>query len=86
MYFWRTLDHQEVDLLIENKGKLIAAIEIKSAARVSNQYLSGLRSFATHYPGVPLYAVARVPEAYDENGVTVLPWEKYLSSLADWLR
>lgn len=85
IFFWRTKDDQEVDLLIENKGKLIAAIEIKSSTKVTKEYLSGLRSFSEEYPNVPCYAVARVPEAFNVDSVNVLPWEKYLKELQRWL-
>ncbi len=85
LYFWRTKDDQEVDLLLENKGKLIAAVEIKSSTKVSRENLSGLKSFSEEYPQVPSYVVARVPEAYELDFVSVLPWEKYLVKLQSWL-
>ena len=86
LYFWHTLDDKEVDLLIENKGKIIAAIEIKSSTKVSLNYLSGLKAFASYYPDVPRYVVARVPESYSENGITILTWQQYLDQLCEWLK
>lgn len=85
VFFWRTKDGQEVDLVIERRGRLIAAVEIKSSTRVTGEYLSALKAFNADYPGVPRYVAARVAQAYDLEGITVLPWERYLQELAGWL-
>lgn len=45
LYFWRDAKGNEVDLLMEN-GPDIAAVEIKSGATVSRDYLKGLRTFS----------------------------------------
>ncbi len=85
IFFWRTKDGQEVDLLIENRGKLIAALEIKSSTKVTKEYLSALNSFNQDHPNIPRYVVARVPQAYDLDGITVLPWQRYLAEMPTWL-
>jgi predicted AAA+ superfamily ATPase len=85
-YFWRTKDGQEVDLLIENRGNLIAAVEIKSSSVITPQYFSGLRAFSDEYPHIPRYIVADVQEAFQlDNLATVLPWSEYLRLLEKWL-
>ena len=87
IFFWRTKDNQEVDLLIENRGELIAAVEIKSSSVITPQYFSGLRAFAEEHPTVPRYIVADVPESFQLQGLaTVLPWREYLGLLNKWLR
>jgi predicted AAA+ superfamily ATPase len=87
IFFWRTKDDQEVDLLIENRGELIAAVEIKSSSVITPQYFSGLRAFAEEHPTVPRYIVADVPESFQLQGLaTVLPWREYLGLLNKWLR
>jgi predicted AAA+ superfamily ATPase len=87
IFFWRTKDDQEVDLLIENRGELIAAVEVKSSSVITPQYFSGLRAFAEEHPTVPRYIVADVPESFQLQGLaTVLPWREYLRLLDDWLR
>lgn len=85
IFFWRTKDGQEVDLLIESRGQLVAAIEIKSSTKVSMEYLSGLSAFHEEHPKVPRYVVARVPKVYDLNGIQVLPWESYLNIVTELL-
>jgi predicted AAA+ superfamily ATPase len=86
-FFWRTKDGQEVDLLIEDRGVLIAAVEIKSSSVITPQYFSGLRAFADEHPSVPRYVVADVPEGFElQDLATVLPWREYLMLLDRWLR
>lgn len=85
-FFWRTKDGQEVDLLIEDRGEIIAAIEIKSSAIVTIQHLSGLRAFAEEHPKIARYVVAEVPHSYVIEGLaTVLPWREYFKLLKGWI-
>jgi uncharacterized protein len=83
--FWRTKDDMEVDIIIESRGTVKAAVEIKSSERVSEQYLKGLLAFQADHPNVPCYVVAKVPERYMVRSVTVLPWAQYLRELESWL-
>lgn len=86
-FFWRTKDGREVDLLIEDRGALIAAVEIKSSSVITPHYFSGLRTFAEEHPTVPRYIVADVPESFElQDLATVLPWREYLVLLDRWLR
>lgn len=87
LFFWRTKEGQEVDLLIEKHGVLIAAIEIKSSSVITPQHLSGLRAFAEEHPNVPRYIVANAPEKFEIKDVgTVLPWRDYLKFVQRLLR
>ena len=63
IYFWRTNHGAEVDLVIEKYGKIVGAFEIKSQSRIAGAHLSGLRSFRSEYPDVPLYVIAMVENA-----------------------
>lgn len=86
LYYWRTRDDLEVDLIIENRGKVIAAVEIKSSSRVTAEHLSGLHAFGEEHPQVARFVAAQVDEPFELNGTTVLPWEKYLSEVVTWLK
>jgi predicted AAA+ superfamily ATPase len=86
VYYWRTNHGAEVDLLIEKHGSLRAACEIKSTAQVASADLSGLRSFRDDNPTVPCFVIAQVPHAYELNGIKIVPWPIFLTSmLKDWL-
>ncbi len=83
LHFWRTNHGAEVDLLIEKHGKLVAAFEVKSTARIAGAHLSGIRAFREEHPRVPCAVVCTAPHAYEEGGVRILPWQRYLRRLPD---
>jgi len=78
MYFFRTSDGAEVDLILEKHDKTIA-IEIKSSALP--QKLSGIRSFLKDHSVSSALCVCGTPRVYEQNGVRFLPWQKYIQSL-----
>ena len=81
LYYWRTNNGAEVDLLIEAHGDLAAAIEFKSRSTVSGADLSGLRCFREDHPQVPCYLVCTAPEPFRLDFAEVLPWRGYLGLL-----
>lgn len=85
LFYWRTNTGAEVDLLIEKHGKIIAACEIKASRSVGGADLSGLRAFSEDYPKTKLFVISNVPEAYEREVVLVLPWQKYLQNLKQFL-
>ena len=86
IYFWRTNVGAEVDLLVEKRGGLTAAIEIRASASVSGADLSGLRSFRQVHPEVPLTVVSTAPEPFTLDGVDILPWRQFFERLPELLR
>ena len=50
LYYWRTNTGAEVDLLIEQSGKLTGAYEIKWSKTITTAQLTGLKSFQEDYP------------------------------------
>jgi predicted AAA+ superfamily ATPase len=86
LYYWRTHNGAEVDLLIERHGRLRLAIEVKAKSRVAGADLSGLRSFGDAHPRVRRVVVAEVPEPYRLGGVEVLPYGAFFDRLPRWLR
>jgi hypothetical protein len=74
--YWRTAAGEEVDFVIEWKGRLLA-IEVKAAGRVGTRDASGIRSFLGEYGkraigGVVLYTG---DEAFRlAEGVVAAPW------------
>jgi len=81
LWYWRTNNGAEVDLLVELDGRLVAAVEFKSRSTVSRADLSGLRSFHGDCPEVPCFLVCTAPEPFQLDLVQVLPWRMYLESL-----
>lgn len=85
LFYWRTNQGAEVDLLVEKHGRLRLAVEIKAKRRVAGADLSGLRSFHDAHPGVPCVVAAQVPEEYRLGDALVLPHRTFLDRFADWL-
>ncbi len=85
MYYWRTSNGAEVDVVIEKHGECIAAFEIKPTSRVAGADCSGLRSFAQDYPEASFNIVCPARNTFTIGNVQVLPWQEYLSMLDRWL-
>ena len=83
LYFWGTNHGAEVDLVIEKYGKIIGAFEIKSQSHITGAHLTGLRSFRSEYPDVPLHVIAMVEDSYRIEDVLVVSWKRYLEELVE---
>jgi predicted AAA+ superfamily ATPase len=84
LFYWRTNHGAEVDLILERRGKAVAALEIKYSESVTSASLKGLKPFREENPDVPCMVVARVPQAFMLDGFEILPWRDYLEKLDDW--
>lgn len=82
LFYWRTSQGAEVDLLVRRRNAFVAAIEIKLSSRVDRSHLRGLRSLKQDYPAIPCYVVANTPQPFSLGDVTVLPWQHYLRELS----
>jgi predicted AAA+ superfamily ATPase len=83
LWFFRTHNGAEVDLLLEKHDRLQLAIEIKSGRRIAGADLSGLRSFREAHPSVPALVVAPCREPYRVADVDVVPIGEYLARLEE---
>ncbi len=81
LFFWRTGAGAEVDLVVEQRGRPVAAFEMKARKRVAGADLTGLRAFREEYPKVPLAMVCDVPEPHELEGVRIMPWGAFLAAL-----
>ena|SRR5436309_1746043 len=81
MFYWRTNQGAEVDLVIERHGSLRLAAEIKAKRRIASADLPGLRSFGQAHPGVSRVVVSEVPEEYRLEDVLVLPYRRFFERL-----
>jgi predicted AAA+ superfamily ATPase len=83
LYFWRTNMGAEVDCVVENHGKLVAACEIKSSRVIDGRDLSGLKSFRDDNPDTPCFVASITDVPYEKNGVRILPWPRLIQELAE---
>ena len=82
LFFWRSLLRLEVDFVIAEGQKPVAAIEVKASRSVSQQDLKGLRAFAEDWPRVRRVVVSLEPHPRTtEDGVEIVPVEAFLARL-----
>jgi len=75
LWYWRTSQGEEVDLLIERGGRFIA-IECKYAENVDRNALKGLNAFGKIYGKKSLiggYIASRTPRPYTLDNISVVP-------------
>lgn len=85
LYYWRTANQVEVDLVLYG-SRGVVAFEVKRARRIADQDLRGLRSFLRDYPMARAYLIygGTEPQYFDQ--ITVLPMEQCLRELPELLR
>lgn len=81
LYYWRTNTGAEVDLLLEQEGKLTGAYEIKWSKTITAAQLTGLKSFQQDYPDVPCHVVCNTDEPYRIGSILVMNWKQFLQNL-----
>ena len=80
MFYWRTSNGAEVDLVLDT-GKKLIAVEIKSGRNLRFQDLTGLRSFKEDHPQSDLLCVCQADRPFTLNGIRCLPWRDFFSDL-----
>jgi predicted AAA+ superfamily ATPase len=75
--YWRSKNGQEVDFLIGTK----TAIEVKSATKVSNRDMKGLRYFAEENVFQNFILVSQDPTSTRTGNYQALHWKKFLADL-----
>jgi predicted AAA+ superfamily ATPase len=78
LYYWRTNTGAEVDLLMEQSGKLTGAYEIKWSKTITSAQLTGLKSFQQDYPDVPCYVICNTDEPYRLGNILIMNWKQFL--------
>lgn len=77
-YYWRTKKDQEVDLVIEIEGKVIA-VEIKATARPGDSDFAGLAAFREEEKCDAAYLVCQVERPQRFKHATAIPWWQFAS-------
>lgn len=78
MCYWRSTSRFEVDLILDNQW----GIEIKSAARVQNKHLKGIRALMEE-GNIQNFAIVSCDryERKTQDNITILPWQLFLEKL-----
>lgn len=81
LFFWRTKEGHEVDLLITKGTKPLLAIEIKYKTKIQKSDFSGINKLKEDYPNLTTWLISNVSSPYEENGTLIIPWEYFLSKM-----
>src|SRR3989338_9147547 len=84
IFFWRTANGQEVDLVLYGPRGIIG-IEIKRSARITDEMFKGLNVFMKDYPMSRAYLLTGGDRDGWEGNIRVLPVEKFLRQLHELL-
>lgn len=88
LWYWRSHDGLEVDLIVQGKGKLIP-IEIKLTKTPKLQHTNSLRRFRSmvgEHESATGALVCRVPKVQElPHGHVAIPWQEFSSWLAQRL-
>lgn len=84
LYFWRTIEQQEVDFILYGSKGLIA-IEVKSSKVIHPSDLKGLQLFKEDYPMAKLFVFYGGKETLYYGDITVLPVAAILPKLSVFL-
>lgn len=82
LFYWRSVDHEEVDFILTCDGMPIWAIEVKSGERLKENDFSGLKAFSEEFPNVRKTLLARVAAPFQRaDGIEILPIEDFLRAI-----
>jgi uncharacterized protein len=81
LFYLRTKDDAEVDLIIERPGMPRALVEIKSSTHVSPQDLTTLNRFAHEMKNCEAFCLCQESHAKRVDKVHVLPWDMGLREI-----
>jgi uncharacterized protein len=80
MYYWRTSNGAEVDLVLDT-GRKLFAVEVKSGRNLRTADLKGLVSFREDHPHSELICVCQADRPFALNGIRCLPWRDFFAEL-----
>jgi predicted AAA+ superfamily ATPase len=84
LYFWRTLNGSEVDLLICRGTNILMAIECKASKTINLRDLSGLKAFKKDYPKVQTVICAPIERKQEvDKGYTAMSLDQLISIIKD---
>ncbi len=83
LYFWRTTQGHEVDLLVTKGHSPILGIEIKFKQKIEKKDFSGINKLKEDYPHLPTWIISNTTSPYEENGTFIFPWQYFLEKKID---
>lgn len=80
LYFWRTAEGYEADIVLYGEQGIIG-IEVKRSARLSDDMFKGLRKFMAEYPMASAFLVYGGDRELWEGDIHIIPVGEFLKNL-----
>lgn len=81
MYYWRTNNEAEIDLILARHKQPEVAIEFKYRKSIGAGDVNAFRGFSTEYDLAQKMVVCLATEPYQRGNILILPWQKFLEKL-----
>ncbi len=81
LFYLRTKDDAEIDVILERPGRPLALVEIKSSRSIDRRDLAGIERFAGDMLDAEAYCLSLDPTPKQIGAVRVLPWRTGLREL-----
>lgn len=81
MYYWRTNNEAEIDLILARHKQPELAIEFKYKKIVGRGDLRAFRGFSAEYSQAQKIVISLADEPYQQGDILILPWRKFLEEL-----
>lgn len=81
LFYWRTNNDAEVDIVLAKGNRVIVAVEIKATQTIRSANLTGLKSFLKEHPHTRALVISEVHQPYflnAERTIEILPWQRFL--------
>lgn len=75
LYYLRTKDNAEIDLIVERPGEKTILIEIKSASNIADKHLTHLESFIADFKNSEAWVLSRETIERKKGDIHILPWQ-----------
>lgn len=84
LFYWHTRKHQEVDIVLYGKKRLIA-IEVKSSSRLREQDFASLKLFKEDYSMAETFLIYGGTDEKNLHGVQVIPATIFFKEIKNYL-
>lgn len=81
MYYWRTNNEAEIDLILAKHKQPEVAIEFKYKKIVGPRDLRAFHGFSTEYSQTQKIVVSLADIPYSQRNILILPWREFLEKL-----
>jgi hypothetical protein len=84
LYYLRTKDHAEIDLIVEYPNRKTMLVKIKSTTHADERDIATLARFLPDFPNATGMVVSNDPVQRVNKGIWLKPWNAALKDILGW--